>query len=429
MRVQDFPAAVDPEQMLPEVLGLLERLVAFDTVRRPAEPGMPFGAKSAEALAWLLKKAAEDGFTAVNLDNYCGYVEYGDGPEMFAVVGHLDVVPTGDPADWSSPPFRMTRRDGAVFGRGCADDKGPIAAVYRLMCELKAREVKLKRRMRLIVGCGEETGASCLGHYCANAELPKYGITPDAVYPVVCGECGILHFTLEKRFKPGENRLFLNAGSVVNAVPGKAEAEFGGRKFSAVGKAAHASRPYLGENALIKLCAELDGKTDSDFPKLVLRADRSRLDLELEDEHSALTLVPSLAEVDAEHAKLQCDIRFPVTMKYPEIVSRLERGFSDTGYTLTVNDAENPLYFAPDTPFITELLNAYVSVTGDREAKPLVIGGGTYAKHLPNTVAFGCAFPGSPSTAHEVDERWRLQDILLNLKVLAKALSVLDDLP
>ena len=163
MRVQDFPAAVDPEQMLPEVLELLERLVAFDTVRRPAEPGMPFGAKSAEALAWLLKKAAEDGFTAVNLDNYCGYVEYGDGPEMFAVVGHLDVVPTGDPADWSSPPFRMTRRDGAVFGRGCADDKGPIAAVYRLMCELKAREVKLKRRMRLIVGCGEETGASCLG--------------------------------------------------------------------------------------------------------------------------------------------------------------------------------------------------------------------------------------------------------------------------
>lgn len=428
MKIQDFPNAITPEAMLPELLGMLEKLVAFDTVRRPAEPGMPFGAKSAEALNWILETARRDGFAAVNLDNYCGYIEYGSGPEMFAVACHLDTVPTGDPAEWTSPPFRMTRRDGAVYGRGCNDDKGPIAAVYQLMRELKKHNVEMKRRMRFIIGCGEETGSSCLEHYCAHEEIPKYGITPDALYPVVCGECGILHFTLEKHFRPGENRLKLVAGSVVNAVPGKAEAEYEGEKFSAAGRAAHASRPHLGENALVKLCAELDGKVDSDFPKLVLRANRAALGLELKDEHSELTLVPSLAEVNEEHASLKCDIRFPVTMKQQEIVSRLVDGFADTDYLLSIDYAENPLYFSPDTPFIAELLNAYIEATGDREAKPLVIGGGTYAKHMPNTVAFGATFPGKSSTAHEVDERWREADILLNLKVLARAFGALDAL-
>lgn len=428
MRIEDFPASIDPEKLLPEVLDLLERLVAFDTVRRPALPGMPFGQSSAEALNWLIDTAKRDGFTAVNLDNYCGYIEYGEGPEMFAVACHLDTVPTGDPEDWTTPPFVMTLRDGAVYGRGCSDDKGPLAAVYSLMRELKARNVKLKRRMRLIVGCGEETGSSCLDHYCGHAEHPRYGITADAGYPVICGECGILHFSLEKKFRPGENRLLLKAGSVVNAVPGKAEAEYDGRKFSAVGRAAHASHPESGDNALVKLCSELAGKVDSDFPQLVLKTNRRDLDLELEDEHSRLTLVPSLAEVDAEHAKLCGDIRFPVTMKRGEIVSRLERGFSGSGYAFSVDTAEDPLYFAPDTPFISGLLDAYAEVTGDRGAKPRVIGGGTYAKHLPRTVAFGCTFPGTSSTAHEVDERWRLDDIKLNLRVLAKALCVLDKL-
>ena len=160
MRPQEFPAAIDidADAMLPDIFRMLEKLVSFDTVRRPAGPGMPFGRNSAEALAWLLETARDAGFTAVNLDNYCGYIEYGDGDEMIAVASHLDVVPTGDIADWSSPPFRMARRDGILYGRGVSDDKGPIAMVLQLMRELKRRDVKLRRRLRLIVGCGEEIG-------------------------------------------------------------------------------------------------------------------------------------------------------------------------------------------------------------------------------------------------------------------------------
>ena len=63
MRAEDF-AAVNVDALLPETLALLKKLVAFDTVRRPAEPGMPFGRNNAEALAWLLETAKRDGFNA-----------------------------------------------------------------------------------------------------------------------------------------------------------------------------------------------------------------------------------------------------------------------------------------------------------------------------------------------------------------------------
>ena len=428
MRPEEFIAALDADALMPEIVALTGNLVAFDTVRRPAEPGMPFGRNSAEALAWLIDTAKRDGFAAVNMDNYCGYIEYGDGAELVAVPCHLDVVPTGDPADWTTPPFELAERGGVLYGRGVSDDKGPLAIVYTLMRELKRKGVKLNRRLRLIVGCGEETGSECLDHYRAHGEAPKYGFTPDANFPVICGECGMLQFTLEKKFRPGENRLKLKAGGVINAVPGRAEAEYDGTRFSAVGRAAHASHPERGDNALVKLCRELDGKVDSDFPALVLKTDRAKLDLELEDAVSKLTLVPSLAEVDENHARLRGDIRYPVTMRSPEIVARLERAYAGCGYTITTRVVDEPLYFPPDTPFIAALQSAYAEETGDRVSKPLVIGGGTYAKHLPNTVAFGCSLPGSTYGAHEVDEHCAAADFPVVTRILARAIAALDAL-
>ena len=428
MRPEEFPAAVDAQALLPEIVELTKRLVAFDTVRRPAEPGMPFGRKSAEALNWLLDTAKRDGFTAVNLDNYCGYIEYGEGAELAAVASHLDIVPTGDVAEWTTPPFEMARKNGVLRGRGVSDDKGPLAVVYTLMRELKRKNVKLKRRLRLIVGCAEETGSECLDYYRKHAEAPKYGFTPDANFPVICGECGMIQFKLEKKYRPGENRLKLKAGVVINAVPGRAEAEYDGTIYAAVGRAAHASHPERGENALLKLCRELDGKVDSDFPALVLKTDRAQLDLELEDEVSKLTLVPSLAEVDETHAQLRGDIRFPVTMRSPEIIARLERAYAGCSYTLTTRVVDEPLYFPPETPFIAALQSAYVEETGDRESKPLVIGGGTYAKHLANTVAFGCSFPGHDYGEHEVDEHCPEADLAAAAKIIARAIAKLDAL-
>ncbi len=58
----------------------------------------------------------------MNLDNYCGYAEMGEGDEIVGIAGHLDIVPVG--GDWSYNPFELTRKGDYVYGRGTTDDKG-----------------------------------------------------------------------------------------------------------------------------------------------------------------------------------------------------------------------------------------------------------------------------------------------------------------
>ena len=59
----------------------------------------------------------------------------GEGP-VFCFAGHTDVVPAGDPADWSAPPFAATLSGGRLIGRGATDMKGAIAAFVAAVARL-----------------------------------------------------------------------------------------------------------------------------------------------------------------------------------------------------------------------------------------------------------------------------------------------------
>lgn len=84
---------------------------------------------ASEALKFILKRAEEMGLTTENVDDIAGHAEYGKGDEIAAVLSHVDVVPSGD--GWSVEPFALTRKNGRLYGRGIADDKGPaIIALY-----------------------------------------------------------------------------------------------------------------------------------------------------------------------------------------------------------------------------------------------------------------------------------------------------------
>ena len=77
-----------------------------------------------------------------------GWIEYGDGEEMAAVLGHLDIVPLGE--GWKYPPLGCEIHDGQMYGRGVLDDKGPvIGAIYALKA-IRDLDLKIDRRIRVI---------------------------------------------------------------------------------------------------------------------------------------------------------------------------------------------------------------------------------------------------------------------------------------
>ena len=89
-----------------EMLEKLGRLVQYNSVYSQSRPGIPFGEGPAAALAEGLKIAGEMGFHTVNMDNYCGYAEMGQGQEIIGIAAHLDIVPAGE--GWDTDPFTLT---------------------------------------------------------------------------------------------------------------------------------------------------------------------------------------------------------------------------------------------------------------------------------------------------------------------------------
>ena len=77
-------------------------------------PDMPFGEGAKKALDYALNLGNCLGFRTKNIDNYCGYIEFGEGENLLGIIGHLDVVPSGD--GWDTPPFSSTIKNGKIFG-------------------------------------------------------------------------------------------------------------------------------------------------------------------------------------------------------------------------------------------------------------------------------------------------------------------------
>ena len=79
----------------------------------------------------------------------------GDGP-LLVLLGHTDVVPTGPLAQWSSPPFEPTIRDGRLYGRGAADMKGSVAAMVTALERFLERHRENRGSVALLVTSDEE---------------------------------------------------------------------------------------------------------------------------------------------------------------------------------------------------------------------------------------------------------------------------------
>ncbi len=431
-----------------EMLDDLAALIAIDSSGGEPKPGAPFGEGPAKALNTFLKIAERMGFETDNVDNYAGSVNLGSGEETVGILAHLDVVPAGK--GWSTDPFKMVIKDGIMYGRGVIDDKSSaIAALYGMRI-IRDMGLPLKRGIRLIVGTNEEQGSRCMEHYVANRVPPTLGFTPDGSYPLIHGEKGSFWAKLffEKEDLPV---LKMEAGEAFNAVPAECEVlldasvDMDALKASAdkgfsegfpvtiektadgkirmivKGLAAHGSTPQLGVNAVVSaamiLCDVLGDKAGKllHFVRDVIGRDPygKTAGVYFEDENGGLTLNLGLLRFENGEGWLGTDIRFPVTGTGEYAVGLYKAMAEKYGIRADIPTPSEPHFVPVDSELVTKLLKVYRDITGETNAKSLVIGGGTYARHVGKKfVAFGPCFDNKDYREHNADEFYPLDDFM-----------------
>lgn len=434
----------------------LQRCIQIPSVYTKDDSGLPYGKAVGECLEYMLKRAGELGFSTCNMDNQLGWCEYGHGDEMIAVLCHLDVVPEGD--GWTVPPYEGRVMDGKIYGRGTMDDKGPaMAALYGLLA-LKEAGIVPGRRIRLIFGLNEETGSADMKYYLSHGgEVPVMGITPDGEYPVINGEKGLVtqFFTCELQQRGSVRLQKLTGGMAHNIVPAHACAWLlcpeetaeeivtmtaekitctrteNGVQIEAEGIGAHGGSPEEGENAVGRLMLFLDQlPLEGNLSRAVhflaerigMEYDGSSLGIAMEDDVSGpLTVNMGVAEADEENLTIKLNYRYPVTKSFAQCGPAVGEAFARAGFAETHLQHKASLYMEPDSELVSRLMKVYTAYTG-QEAVPKCIGGGTYAKMIPNTLAFGPIFPGDEVREHKPDEYMEIDRLVDNAVILAAAM-------
>lgn len=435
---------------------------------------LPFGQGVQDALEHMLSAGAELGFDTYNDDNYAGHIEWKaeeGGDDYFGIVGHLDVVPVS--TGWATDPFTMTDKgDGFVYGRGTSDDKGPVVACLYAMKALREEGCEPKMNIRLVLGLDEESGHISAEHYTEHCGHPAMGFTPDADFPLVNGEMGILVFDIASKFsgRPGKDDLRLTkleGGTAHNAVPAYAKAVIAGSKeqysliadraklyreesgydlktkkqgsalvVEAFGTAAHGAHPELGLNAVSILMdflgriaftsEELNEFISFYNEKIGFDLHGERIGCFFEDEASGpLIFNVGVANINEEIASVSVNIRYPVSCTDEQVLSGIEAAVEGMPVGIVTSMVQQPIFMDLDDPMVVDLMKAYKDETGDADAKPMTIGGGTYAKMFNNILAYGAQFPGEENTMHQADEKFSKDSFMKMARIYARAIASL----
>ncbi|MBO5525693.1 MAG: Sapep family Mn(2+)-dependent dipeptidase [Clostridia bacterium] len=381
------------EKYFNEIVRHISEIVKFDSSLSPRIGDMPFGKGAKDSLDYFLDLAKKFGFETRNYDNYVGEVIFGEGEEI-AILAHLDVVPaTGA---WEHEPFGGEIDADRIWGRGTTDDKGPAIICLFCLKALKDEGFQPNKKIKLIVGCNEESGWKCIEHYNKVAHMPEIGFSPDANFPVIYAEKGILHYTVSYKI---ENAPFtdLHGGIAANAVCDRCEATMNGEKTVALGKSAHASMPHLGDNAILKLLKRFDHPTTNLIVKELF--EESYGIREMHDETGNLTMSPDVVSYENGALTFTVDVRYPSTHSFEEVKSYLDKLSGD----VKILSHQPPLFNDKNSYLISTLTRLYNEEIGENVA-PLAIGGGTYARALKCGAGFGPELPGEDYHIHEPNE-------------------------
>lgn len=447
-----------------EIINSVCELIKFKSISQETNNSdMPFGQECKNALNYTLDLAEKLGFKTKNLDGYCGYIECGEGDELVGIIGHLDVVPANLEDGWATPPFEANIRDNKIFGRGAIDDKGPVVASLYAMKAVLDSDVKLNKRVRLILGLNEEKDWKCINHYKEiGEETPTIGFSPDADFPCIYAEKGILSIKITHPFSI-KNMDILNIdckNNALNVVPKYCSITL---KYNSVdnrisfknsdkiivenidsdtiqltshGTSAHAAHPELGDNAITTLIKYLNSYfdnslTENEFTSLSKLYELGIFDTKspkflsnntIQDESGILTSNVGFLGFENNLLEIGLNLRVPVNTPLNEIkekYKKLAEIFPDIDIKFIAEQA--PLYVSKDSFLVKTLTEIFNKKTG-LNSEPIAIGGGTYARAFPNCVAFGANMPGEKDMCHQVDEFINIDNLITSAKIYAETI-------
>ena len=434
-----------------EFVRTLRDWIRIPSVKGEAADGAPFGREVRKMLDRAMADAGSMGFAVRDFDGYACDVTLGGAAEKIAVLGHLDVVPAGD--GWTHPPFGADMEGGRVFGRGTNDDKGPSLAALFAMRAIREAGIPLKKSIRLILGCDEESGWEDMAWYAAHTDMPETGFSPDASFPLINTEKGMIHLRFSAKDAgsgvrvlrmatgdrlnviPGESTALLAGGEELarqvrawgekNGLPVEAEVTAEGVRVTATGIPGHSAYPEGRRNAIgMMICLLKDLGIQGPIATLAetvgMTHDGKGLGCDCRDDVSGpLTCNMGILRLEDGEWTGTLDMRCPITADLEALkdaaTARLE------GFRVEVLEMKPPHHVPAESELVTCLLAAYEEETG-LKGEAMSTGGGTYAKVLKQGVAFGALFPDEPDLAHQANEYADTDRLLTAAKIFANAL-------
>ncbi len=438
-----------------EALKTLKELVAIPSVHD--EEGKseehPFGEEVEAALSYMAKKGKELGFEVDRCDNYVTELSYGEGEKTLDIYAHLDVVPVKK-NNWIHDPFTPTIENDIMYGRGTSDDKGPgVACLYAVKALLDAERLG-GYKLRFIFGGNEERDSLCLEHYFHHLKkgYPDLGFSPDADYPLIYAEKSIFSYVASYDVSVKEIPPF-SWGDALNIVLAEASCKikadeklvkdliekykeehdkrliisYEDETISFKGVPYHGSMPYNGVSAGLHLLNFLghlyNCKLLRDIYDDYVDGRGEGFKGNFNDENfDCSTYNVGKIIYDGKKITLYVNSRFPSTIAKEEVIKNVAY---NTGADVTLLGGSEGFVMDRESPLIKKLMEAYSEETGDKDSKPLAIGGGTYARESKNSVAFGAQFLNRDYKMHGDDEFFPLSDFYANMQIYAHAVDAL----
>ncbi len=453
---------------LDATIATLAELVALPTVADPPTPNarLPVFRNLKDYLARCCRERGFD----IKDHGAAVVIGLGRAADRLGILTHGDVQPA-DPARWRGDPFRLdtTSEPGRLIGRGVEDDKASIATALTAMQAFGAH-CRPRRRIELIVSLAEESDWTPFREFLDGWDPPALNVALDAKYPVVTAEKGTGSIVLTvppgpdgaPRHAPGGRLVSFTGGEARTRVPAAAaalvedappdlaaalragvdpacgvtievESDGGRLTVRAHGAAAHSSTPSDGRNAVTHLAALLARRDWAPTPasrmvrlvdELVGTGDHGERFGDLACEHpfmGPLTLVlTELAARDDGGFDVALNVRCPAGRSPADVEAAVRAAVAawarrHGGPAPACRLKLGAPYYLESAPHVPVLVDIFRHYTGQRDAGPIAVGGGTQARLLPNGVNFGPSMPGAVYTGHSDHEFVTVDQLRLNL--------------